>query len=128
MTRPAAHFDVLQAYRGLAAGALVFDHLHGQSQAHMGAGLVPGVCRFGHLGVDFFFVLSGFIIQHVHGADAGRPERGGDYLWRRITRIWPLLALLTTLKLAYMLAWGAGVRGEKFELGAIVASYLCLPQ
>src|SRR5262245_3827030 len=106
---------------------MVFDHLHSQSAQHLGAGLVPGICRFGHLGVDFFFVLSGFIIQHVHGGDAGRPERAGDYLWRRITRIWPLLALLTTLKLVYMLASGAGVRAEKFELGVIVASYLCLP-
>ncbi len=128
MTGPRSQFEILQAYRGLAAGAVVFDHLHFQSAQHQGAGLLPEFFRFGHLGVDFFFVLSGFIIQHVHGADAGRPERAGEYLWRRIARVWPLLALLTTLKLVYMLVLGAGVREEKFELGVVVASYLSLPQ
>jgi peptidoglycan/LPS O-acetylase OafA/YrhL len=127
-TRPDSQLRILQVYRGLAAGALVFDHLHFHGKLRQGIDLVPEICRFGHLGVDFFFVLSGFIIQHIHGDDHGRPERGADYLWRRIARIWPLLVALTTLKLVYMLVSGEGVRAEKFELGTIVASYLCLPQ
>lgn len=127
-SRRAEHFELLQAYRGIAAAAVVLDHLHFQSGLYQGPGLLPDAFRYGHLGVDFFFVLSGFIIQHVHGADAGHPERAGDYLWRRAARIWPLLALLTTLKLAYMLVSGAGVRAEKFDPRVIVASYLCLPQ
>lgn len=43
----------------------------------------------GDAGVAFFFVLSGFIIQHVHGADVGRPERLRHYLVRRLVRIYP---------------------------------------
>lgn len=123
----ARHLSSLQAFRGLAALVVVFDHLHFHSALQQGPGLVPDWCLFGHLGVDFFFVLSGFIIQHVHGADAGRPERAADYAWRRFVRIWPLLAVLTTLKLAYMALYGAGVRDEKYSLLAIVTSYLCLP-
>ncbi len=46
---------------------------------------------FGHAGVDFFFVLSGFIIMHAHATDIGKPERLSRYLWRRVTRIYPYL-------------------------------------
>ncbi len=59
-----------------------------------------GLFAFGHAGVDFFFVLSGFIILHVHAGDIGRPVRLGHYLQRRFTRVYPfywvvfLLALL----------------------------------
>ncbi|TAJ24052.1 MAG: acyltransferase [Planctomycetota bacterium] len=117
----------LQAFRGLAAALVVFDHLHFHSEMRQGPGLLPAAFLYGHLGVDFFFVLSGFIIQHVHGADAGHRERAGDYAWRRFARIWPLLAALTTLKLVYMAVSGAGVRDEKFSPLVIATSYLCLP-
>ena len=127
-TRPDRRLRILQVYRGLAAGALVFEHLDFHGRLRQGVDVLPEISRYGHLGVDFFFILSGFIIQHVHGDDHGRPERAGDYLWRRIARIWPLLVVMTTLKLVYMLVSGEGVRPEKFELGTVVASYLCLPQ
>jgi peptidoglycan/LPS O-acetylase OafA/YrhL len=35
------------------------------------------VFDFGFAGVDFFFVLSGFIMMHVHAADIGRPSAIG---------------------------------------------------
>ena len=55
---------------------------------------------FGHSGVDFFFVLSGFIIMYVHYRDIGRPERVGNYLRRRFTRIYPFYWLMTLLAVA----------------------------
>jgi peptidoglycan/LPS O-acetylase OafA/YrhL len=122
-----SHLASLQAFRGIAACVVVFDHLHFHSALNQGAGLLPDAFRYGHLGVDFFFVLSGFIIQHVHGGDAGHRERAAGYAWRRFARIWPLLAALTTLKLLYMVLHGAGVRDEKYGALAIVTSYLCLP-
>ena len=59
---------------------------------------------FGHAGVDFFFVLSGFIIAYVHARDIGRPERLARYLQRRFTRIYPfywIICLLTLPLLAF---------------------------
>ena len=41
------------------------------------------------MGVNFFFVPSGFIIFFAHAKDVGRPARIGTYLWRRFARVYP---------------------------------------
>lgn len=60
------------------------------------------VFQFGHAGVDFFFVISGFIILLVHYRDIGQPARLGHYVLRRFTRVWPTywVALALTIALA----------------------------
>jgi peptidoglycan/LPS O-acetylase OafA/YrhL len=45
--------------------------------------------RWGDAGVEFFFVLSGFIIASAHAGDISRPARLIPYLQRRIIRIYP---------------------------------------
>ncbi len=45
--------------------------------------------HFGRSGVDFFFVLSGFLIALLHWQDVGQPARLGRYAGRRLTRIYP---------------------------------------
>src|SRR5262249_15248359 len=44
---------------------------------------------FGYVGVDLFFVLSGFIITATCRADLGRADRLPRYLFRRFWRIFP---------------------------------------
>ncbi len=77
--------------------------------------------QFGHAGVDLFFVLSGFIILHVHYGDVGRPDRASRYVERRLTRIlptyWIALAMTIILGLAgghpfppvFDVAWSAAL-------------------
>ena len=45
--------------------------------------------HFGRSGVDFFFVLSGFLISLLHWKDVGQPARLSRYAARRLTRIYP---------------------------------------
>ncbi|HEY3887616.1 MAG TPA: acyltransferase [Caulobacteraceae bacterium] len=62
---------------------------------NLGAVMPPLVAK-GYLGVELFFVLSGFILCHVYldsVADGG--FRYGSFLWARLARIYPLH--LTTL-------------------------------
>jgi len=119
--------DGLQVLRALAASAVVLEHV----AFHARLGRVPVDCprwfELGHLGVDLFFVLSGFIIVYVHGDDVGRPERAGEYAWRRFARVWPLLAILTTFKLLAGLALPGMVPEDRYKLGVVATSYLCLP-
>jgi len=79
----------LTSLRGLAAVCVVVFHFK-----HIGVfnlGVYTPLAWKGYLAVDFFFVLSGFILAYVHAAefDAGR----GDYrkfLGLRLARIYPV--------------------------------------
>lgn len=82
-------FDVLDALRGLCALLVVFFHLPVSSHLHPLA-----LFRHGYLFVDFFFVLSGFVIAHAYG---GRLKSVGDlgpFIVKRLGRVWPLHAVM----------------------------------
>lgn len=54
-------------------------------------GPAPEFFARGYLGVDLFFVLSGFILCHVYLEQAGqRRFRYGGFLWNRLARVYPL--------------------------------------
>jgi peptidoglycan/LPS O-acetylase OafA/YrhL len=59
--------------------------------------LYPGL-RHGYMGVDLFFMLSGFILSYVHGEEFRQPGLGryARFLALRLGRIWPayIVALL----------------------------------
>ena len=95
----------LQAGRGIAAMLVVLHHAANHLKQEFGFLPMEGVFHFGRSGVDFFFVLSGFIIFFVHAKDLGRPARLGHYLLKRFTRIYPIywLALLVLLTMKIML-------------------------
>jgi peptidoglycan/LPS O-acetylase OafA/YrhL len=64
---------------------------------------------FGYLWVDFFFILSGFIIAHVYGPGLERGLSGFAYtrfLYLRWCRIYPLHAAVLALFVAFeLIAW-----------------------
>ncbi len=90
-----SRLDGVEAARGVAALLVVLYHaaLHVEGNVP-GSAILRGLPHFGHAGVDFFFVLSGFIISFVHRADLGRPDRLGHYLERRFTRVFPFYWLV----------------------------------
>jgi peptidoglycan/LPS O-acetylase OafA/YrhL len=50
--------------------------------------------RAGHAGVDYFFVLSGFIIFYIHRSDIDLPQKVRAFALKRIIRIYPLYWLI----------------------------------
>ena len=113
----------VQVLRGLAALAVVIYHAHIiLAQPEYGAVDVFGaVASRGWIGVNMFFVLSGFIIMFAHHRDIGRPERVGRYVWRRFVRVYPIYWIFT---LAYVLAGLAGMGFPEFRwtIGNVVSS------
>lgn len=114
----------IQAARGAAAITVVLAHagtVLGSSEA---LGYVPmqGIFRAGHAGVDFFFVLSGFIIAFVHHGDVGRPASMPSYALRRIIRIYPVYWLALGLMAPLV------VLGVVHNIPHLLADFLLLPQ
>lgn len=82
----------LQAGRALAALAVTAFHLSlmmGEPR-YGGDAVLWDWAQYGRLGVDFFFVLSGFVILHAHQRDIGQPSALTRYVWRRLVRVYPV--------------------------------------
>lgn len=118
----------VEASRGFAALLVVTMHASHllAGQRYVGAEPFGGLFAFGHAGVDFFFVLSGFIITYVHGADAGRPARFETYARRRLTRIYPTYWVALAIMLG-LLAVSPTADGAEHQVGNLVTSILLLP-
>lgn len=104
MARPQINFTSIEAGRGLAALLVVLYHASAStfmSPKYWNTQVFGGFFDFGYAGVEFFFVLSGFIITHVHSHDIGQPSRLATYARRRLMRIYPVywlvLAAMMTL-------------------------------
>jgi peptidoglycan/LPS O-acetylase OafA/YrhL len=90
MGETAGKLTGIEASRGIAATVVVFYHVARHLDKNYGLPLLKDSLQFGHSGVDLFFVISGFIILHVHYRDIGNPARLGHYLRRRFTRVMPI--------------------------------------
>ena len=86
----------IQLCRAVAAGMVMLLHLTGVIAAAKYFGLrgVDTPFRCGQAGVEFFFVLSGFIITYVHWNDFGNPARLTRYVKKRAIRIYPTYWLI----------------------------------
>lgn len=87
-------FEVLDSWRGVCA--LMVAAMHFEA-LHHAWGL--SLLRHGYLFVDFFFVLSGFVITHAYGDKLGTGTDAARYVIRRFGRLWPLHA---TIIVAYI--------------------------
>src|SRR5579872_2146684 len=94
----------IEAGRGIAASLVVLYHAARHIDENYGLPWLRALFQFGHAGVDFFFVISGFIILFVHYDDLGQPGRLGRYVERRFTRLMPTYWVALALTLAMVLA------------------------
>lgn len=113
---PAAHFVTLDGLRGVAAFAVLFFHRRWW--------IAPGALHFAYLAVDFFFVLSGFVIAHAYWKRlAARQLSLRSFTRLRAERLGPLVAVGATLGvIAQMLAALAAGRGAD-DIAGIVAAW-----
>ncbi len=109
-----AHLRQLTAFRFFAAAWVVLFGFWGLLRPEATFGAPPAMVAKGYLGVELFFVLSGFILSHVYAeARAAGRFRYGAFIWARVARIYPL-HLLTTLAMG-ALALAAAAAGVAVE-------------
>ncbi len=81
----------LTALRGVAAMAVVLQHYSSTAEQWSGA-RIPSLAPHGYMAVDFFFILSGFVMAYSY-AETFRARGMAAYwpfLLRRVARVWPL--------------------------------------
>jgi peptidoglycan/LPS O-acetylase OafA/YrhL len=82
MERQMHRFAVLDGMRGLAAFVVIADHVPAPTIGP----LTPGR----YLAVDFFFVLSGFVLAHAYGRRLEAGFSPAAFLKARLIRLYPL--------------------------------------
>jgi peptidoglycan/LPS O-acetylase OafA/YrhL len=105
------HLDALTGIRGIAAWLVVLYHIRLSLTGLLPGGIVAALGK-GYLAVDLFFMLSGFVLWYNY-ADrlrVGGLAAAGDFLWRRIARVWPLHAFILAGFIALALAIAASGR------------------
>lgn len=91
-TKP--HYELLDGLRGAAALMVVWYHVF-EGFAFAG-GTAIETFNHGHLGVDFFFMLSGFVISYAYDDRWHKGAGGltmGNFFKRRLIRLHPMLIM-----------------------------------
>jgi len=83
--------------------------------------------NFGHAGVDFFFVLSGFIILYAHWNDLGRPEKLPKYVSKRFCRIYPIYWIVLVFVAPVYFLFPAFGKGFERNLPVVFSSITLIP-
>ena len=105
-TKP--HYELLDGLRGVAAILVLFYHIfEGFSFAEVTNGDGDGIIRVlnhGHIAVDFFFILSGFVISYAYD-DRWKSMGTWQFFKRRLIRLHPMLvmgAIIGTIAFAFV--------------------------
>lgn len=120
-------FELIQSLKAVVAMLIIFGHIG----AVMYEKLNYNFLSIHHLGrtggVDFFFMLSGFLIYYVYQKDIGKNKRN-QFLTKRAIRIYPLLWFFTLISLpVYFLVPSFG-GGNETEVDMIIKSLILYPQ
>ncbi|RYF56073.1 MAG: acyltransferase, partial [Comamonadaceae bacterium] len=107
----------LQYARAVAALLVVYAHLSGFAVFRP-----LGLPEFGGMGVDLFFVISGFVMWE----SAGR-HTAGEFVLRRVARIVPAYWFYTSLLVLLALAAPSLTPNISFDGWALAGSYLFIP-
>jgi peptidoglycan/LPS O-acetylase OafA/YrhL len=99
---PTGRFIALDSLRGLVALAIVFFHMGNFGWI---AGLTP--LRSGWMLVEFFFVLSGFVIAASYGQRLAHGYPRWRFMLIRLGRVYPLHIVTVALFVAARAAWSS---------------------
>jgi peptidoglycan/LPS O-acetylase OafA/YrhL len=108
----AARFRALDGWRGIAAPLIALFHFHIDSTISTSV-----FVRHSWMLVDFFFVLSGFVITHAYAGRLETSDARVTFWKRRFARLWPLhvtmLGLFILLELYRYTTTGSGFTGDR---------------
>lgn len=125
---PHKRLNLLQVYRGIAAILVVLFHLNEMSIERLKQVTFFNLFQAGWSGVDYFFVLSGFIMVYVHRSAIDKPDQLKSFLVKRTVRIYPIYWIITLIVLAFFLVVPGFANNKDLSIQHILASLFLLPQ
>ncbi|MDR1582648.1 MAG: acyltransferase [Prevotellaceae bacterium] len=99
LSRTKPHYEILDGLRGIAAIMVLGFHVFEAYYVTNAAGKFDQVLNHAYLAVDFFFVLSGFVIGYAYDDRWGKMSIA-NFLKRRIFRLHPMVVFGTVLGVA----------------------------
>jgi exopolysaccharide production protein ExoZ len=119
----------LQALRFIAAALVLIGHTFMEAVQHampLGAAAKLSALPWG-IGVDIFFVISGFIITTASIDKPPTLSAVIDFIVHRVIRIWPAYAFFTGLMLVAVLLVPSFLRHAVLDPAYTIASFLFVP-
>jgi len=117
----------LQGLRGVAVlGVVLFHMMSVESKFSGGDILLPPFLDFFQLGVDLFFVISGFVMVIVSRGRFQRSTEAKRFLFNRVSRIYPTYWLYFFITLAVYLVQ-PGMVNSGHGSSNLLMSFLLLP-
>lgn len=119
----------LTILRGIAAMVVLFYHLDLLLHIYFKQRLLGGVLKYGDLGVDLFFVLSGFVIFYSQSRNIGIRKTVLPYVRARLFRIYPAyLAVCLPIAVVWLSGFFDGELNKPSEDGwYLLRSLLLIP-
>lgn len=84
------HFYNIQGLRGIAVLLVVFFHLTGIQIKNSSLYALPEILQFGAVGVDIFFLISGFLMMAITRDAQANIKTSIHFMIRRLIRIFPM--------------------------------------
>ena len=132
-TKP--HYELLDGLRGVAAILVVIYHIFeglafAEATDGVGSGLITTL-NHGHIAVDFFFILSGFVISYAYDDRWGKMSVGG-FFKRRLIRLHPMLMMGAVIGAIAFFAsgcerWDGTVTPASWVMIALLLSMCMIP-
>ena len=125
------HYALLDGLRGVAALLVVWYHVF---EGFQFAGNKPVIdfINHGYLAVDFFFILSGFVVGYAYDSRWGKTLTTGGFFRRRLIRLQPMVCMgaligAVSFLLTGMERWDGSHATLWLTLLAFVCGCLMLP-
>jgi len=125
---PHKKLNLFQVYRGIAALLVVMVHIHFTSAENLNQVTFLNLFLTGWSGVDYFFVLSGFIMVYVHRSAIGKKDQLKSFLVKRAVRIYPIYWIITLTVLCFFLVIPGFANNQDLTLEKVIVSLLLIPQ
>lgn len=121
-TKP--HYHLLDGLRGVAALIVIWYHVF-EGYAFAG-GTTIDTFNHGYLAVDFFFILSGFVIGYAYDDRWGKNFTMKDFIKRRLIRLHPMVIMGAVVgAITFYIQGSVQWDGTHIGISMVMLSLLC---